>query len=437
MSTGPTVEVNQTYATVDVAAGAATVTVDVPETTVSITAPGPQGPAGTGATGYILQAFDITDQTAANTTTAYPLKLGTVDISNGITVANNGSGQPTRITFANDGDYNVQFSIQFQNTSASEAEVNVWFRKNGVDVADSNSQATVPKKHGSDNGSLILALNLIVAASTSDYVEIMWQTESTDVSIQALPAGTTPTTPVTPSVIVTVMVNRYLELGPAGPGVATGGTTGQYLTKSSNANYATNWTTLPNDLPTGGTTGQVLTKTSSTNYEVNWSSPTNGTTLVTTETIGSGVATVQVTNCFSSTYDSYIVEIAGVSISSNGTALKFIPLVGTTAPANGCYGNVFYVANGAAAGLSSAGISNQQYMECVSMTSASTNTGTFNVDGPNLAEYTRLSFSSVDNNYWRIGAGIWRNTSQYTGFQFETFSGTLTGGTIRVYGYNR
>lgn len=217
MSLSPTVDIDVVYASVEIASNGATVTVNVPEIAVDIAGVGPQGPAGTGADGYILQAYDSTDQMAASTTVAYPIRLGTVDISDGITVEPNGSSDPTQITFNNDGDYNIQFSIQFINTSASEAQVNVWFRKNGVDIADSNSQITVPKKHGSDDGALILALNLIVSVGAGDYAEIYWQTESTNVSIQALPAGTTPTTPATPSVILTAMVNRYLEPGPTGP----------------------------------------------------------------------------------------------------------------------------------------------------------------------------------------------------------------------------
>lgn len=60
------------------------------------------------------------------------------------------------------------------------------------------------------------------------------------------------------------------SVGPTGPGVATGGTTGQFLRKSSATNFDTAWAALPNDLPSGGTTGQALTKTSGTDYAVGW-----------------------------------------------------------------------------------------------------------------------------------------------------------------------
>ena len=150
------------------------------------------------------QFYDLTDQTAANTTTAYPVKLATTDLSDGVTVTTNGSGDPTRITFTYGGTYNIQTSIQFENTDSQAHYANVWFRKEGSDVAASNSRISVPSKHGGDDGNLIFVVNLLVTVTDGQYVELVWQTENTAVSLAHHAAGTTPTTPVTPSVIVTV-----------------------------------------------------------------------------------------------------------------------------------------------------------------------------------------------------------------------------------------
>ena len=89
--------------------------------------------------------------------------------------------------------------------------------------------------------------------------------------------------------------------GPAGVGIPTGGLTGQVLAKSSNANYATKWTTMASTalfdggeagmtlvknssadldfswgrvsgVPSGGTAGQVLKKNSSTDQDCSWGS---------------------------------------------------------------------------------------------------------------------------------------------------------------------
>ena len=51
--------------------------------------------------------------------------------------------------------------------------------------------------------------------------------------------------------------------------IPSGGSTGQVLAKSSNANYAVNWVT-PHYVPSGGSSGQVLAKSSNTNYAVSW-----------------------------------------------------------------------------------------------------------------------------------------------------------------------
>lgn len=153
------------------------------------------------AAGYYGTFYDNTDQFAANTTTAYPVTFNTPNGAWNVNLSNS-----SRINFPYAGIYNIQFSIQFINTDGNAnnpLEVNVWLRKNGSDVAESNSQFTVPAAHGSHDGAMIAALNLVIEASDADYVQLIWQTENTSISIQTLPAGTTPTTPVTPSVILT------------------------------------------------------------------------------------------------------------------------------------------------------------------------------------------------------------------------------------------
>jgi hypothetical protein len=110
----------------------------------------------------------------------------------------------SKLTPTLSGLYNIQFSIQFSSTDVSIHDVDVWFRKNGTDVADSNSKFSIPNSHGGTDGTLIAALNFFINLATDDYIEIMWATNSTSVSIQQIPAQTSPTRPATPSVIVTM-----------------------------------------------------------------------------------------------------------------------------------------------------------------------------------------------------------------------------------------
>ena len=142
---------------------------------------------------------DSTDQIAGSTTTAYAMTYNTTDYSDGVTLA---SG--SRITVGYSGLYNLQFSAQFVNTDSAIQDVDVWFRKNGSDIANSNSRFSVPNRHGSVDGHLIASLNFFVALEKNEYVEIMWATTSTTVSIQQLPSQTSPTRPATPSVIATM-----------------------------------------------------------------------------------------------------------------------------------------------------------------------------------------------------------------------------------------
>ena len=143
---------------------------------------------------------DSTNQTAASTTAAYAITLNTTDYSNGVYVSNS-----SRVNVRNAGVYNLQFSIQFKNTTNSSQDIDVWFRKNGTDITASNSRFGVPARHSSgDPSHFIGALNYFIELAAGDYLEKMWRVSDTGVSIEAFAAGTSPTRPAVPSVITTV-----------------------------------------------------------------------------------------------------------------------------------------------------------------------------------------------------------------------------------------
>ena len=143
---------------------------------------------------------DSTDQVAANTTTAYAVTFNTIDFSNGVTVA---SG--SRITVADAGIWNLQFSIQFTNTTNASQDVDVWFRVNGTNSANSNSRfGFSPRKGVGDPFHIIAAMNYFLTLNATDYVEIMWRPTDVGVSIEQYAAGTSPTRPAVPSAIVTM-----------------------------------------------------------------------------------------------------------------------------------------------------------------------------------------------------------------------------------------
>ena len=151
---------------------------------------------------------DSTDQTAANTTTAYAITFDTTDFSNGVTLSNS-----SRLNVAQAGIYNLQFSIQFTNTTNASQDVDVWFRKNGTNIDKSNSRfGFAPRKGAGDPFHTIAALNFFVSLAANDYVEIMWRTTDTGVSIEHYAASSTPTRPAVPSVIATLSFVSNLSI---------------------------------------------------------------------------------------------------------------------------------------------------------------------------------------------------------------------------------
>lgn len=110
----------------------------------------------------------------------------------------------SKITVAQPGLYNIQFSFQFANTDSQIHDVDIWFKKNDVTIPKSNSQYSIPGSHGGVNGHLITAMNYYVDLDADDYVEIVWHTNNSAVFLEAIPTQTAPIRPSTPSTIVTV-----------------------------------------------------------------------------------------------------------------------------------------------------------------------------------------------------------------------------------------
>ena len=144
---------------------------------------------------YYLSAYDTTDQTNAGATSVNKMTYNTTDISSGISIVSN-----SRITIANAGIYNIQFSAQLAKSDSGDDIVDIWLCKNGNNVANSNTQFTVL----GNNGNFVAAWNFVVQASAGDYYELCWASADTAMRLDYIAAQTSPTRPAIPSVIVTV-----------------------------------------------------------------------------------------------------------------------------------------------------------------------------------------------------------------------------------------
>jgi hypothetical protein len=141
-----------------------------------------------------------TDQVATSTTDAYPVFFPSTDFSNGVSITSN-----SRITVAVDGIWNLQFSLQIKNVSNDGQDFDIWFRKNGVNIPNSNSRFHISaRKSTGDPSHIVAALNFIESLSTGDYIEIVGRVTSLDVTLEAFPTSTSPTRPAIPSAIATM-----------------------------------------------------------------------------------------------------------------------------------------------------------------------------------------------------------------------------------------
>ena len=173
------------------------------------------------------------------------------------------------------------------------------------------------------------------------------------------------------------------------------------------------------------TSGEVLTA-SSLNSNL---TAAGGLQFIKSQTIGTGVATVAVTSAFSATYDAYKIIITG-GASSAATNLKYQNTGSSTQYYSG--GTTTTYSNNSVAGFSDNNTSN--------MLAGTTFTGALLLDltvlNPFLAKETVFSIGAVVySTGGGGGTGLHNVATSYTGFTIFPQSGTLTGGTISVYGY--
>lgn len=238
-----------------------------------------------------------------------------------------------------------------------------------------------------------------------------------------------------------------------------GGTTGQVLAKASGTDLDFTWVAQDDsnaiqnaivdakgdlisataaDTPARlavGTNGQVLTADSTAATGLAWATPTvaSGLTLIKTQTIGTGVSSVTVTDAFSATYDNYLITVNGGTGTVAG-AQGNLTLGSTT---SGYYAAGFYMLYSSTTlnGIIVNGGSSWPGIQ----STGNNNMGQINLQNPYLAKNTifnGIATAADSTTYTLHNSGFLANTTSYTAFTITMGSGaTLTGGTIRVYGY--
>ena len=181
--------------------------------------------------GYYAQYFSYVNQSCATNNVGKAMIFETPDLSNGVTVVSDGTNL-TKITFANTGKYNLQFSTQFKNTDNAEQDVYIWIRKNGVtsaeDVIGSTGLVTIPKTHGGGSGTPghnIVSWNFLLDIVAGDFYQIVWSTADVAKVTIAFFASTV-NHPSTASTLFTVTQQAGIMAGTGMTSLTTTGTSG-------------------------------------------------------------------------------------------------------------------------------------------------------------------------------------------------------------------
>jgi hypothetical protein len=201
---------------------------------------------------------------------------------------------------------------------------------------------------------------------------------------------------------------------------------------------------MPMLFPTSPAIGQVFTSggRSWVWSGATWDSPTAtntllapyGLELIRAQTIGSAVSSVVVSNVFSSAYDNYLVQVSDGVGSTNGY-LNFT--LGSTSTG---YNRVNIIAPYTTGTVTSFQSQNAAAWFAVIPFTTNSISGFFDIQSPFLAKNTHfMSRGNQSSATGEVGmnSGYLADTTSYTSFTFTTTTGTVTGGTIAVYGYRK
>lgn len=241
-----------------------------------------------------------------------------------------------------------------------------------------------------------------------------------------------------------------------------GGTTGQVLSKASNADMDFTWVTSDDanaiqnaivdakgdlisataaDTPARlavGTNGQVLTADSAESTGLKWATPSGGALILTGSADFTTSSAVNINNCFSATYLNYLVLINITAVSATDSDLSVRLRVGGADNTSANYFDNTFQNNGSSAGgnrvnsATSWGFGNMASSKATQLAAQATFYDPFSSITTKVLSHSNR-WNSSDNNQF-IMANEHRVSSSFDGVSFIPSSGTISG-KIRIYGY--
>jgi len=184
------------------------------------------------ATGSYGSFYDTTTQLNPVANTPNSMSFNETAITNGVSISGSLSPFNTYIKTQNAGVYNIQFSAQVDKTDSGTDSVDIWIRKNGIDLLDSATTVTLT----GNNDKSVAAWNWFVQSATNDYYQLIWASADTDMRLLA--EASSSVHPGVPSVILTAnRVDQFLSNTGSFNGDFNGSFTGSL---QGTASFATN-----------------------------------------------------------------------------------------------------------------------------------------------------------------------------------------------------
>jgi hypothetical protein len=203
------------------------------------------------ATGSYGSFYDTTIQTNPVVNTPNSMSFNETAITNGVSISGSISPFNTYIKTENAGVYNIQFSAQVEKTDSGTDEIDIWIRKNGIDLEDTATKLTL----SGNNTKAVAAWNWFVPSAANDYYQLIWSSDDTGMRLFAEPSSSVH--PGIPSVIATAnRIDQFLSNTGSFNGDFNGSFTGSL---QGTASFATNalsasWAPMP-DVSYFATTG--------------------------------------------------------------------------------------------------------------------------------------------------------------------------------------
>jgi hypothetical protein len=206
------------------------------------------------ATGSYGSFYDTTNQLNPVANTPNSMSFNETAITNGVSISGSLSPFNTYIKTQNAGVYNIQFSAQLDKTDSGTDSVDIWIRKNGIDLLDTATTVTLT----GNNDKSVASWNWFVQSATNDYYQLIWASADTDMRLLAEVSSSVH--PGVPSVILTAnRVDQFLSNTGSFNGDFNGSFTGSLQGTASFASNALSASYAPDNSNRNGliTTGSI------------------------------------------------------------------------------------------------------------------------------------------------------------------------------------